>query len=491
MLPWKSIIQIQKQSDLPVYLQIANSIIKEIKQGVIKPGSRMPGTRVLAEATGVHRKTIVNAYDELLAQDWLTSVPSKGTFVNQHLPEMHPVKLSAEKVFDKKETTGFKVKMNHNIHDSSRTWRHIMGFHDGPDVRLVPVEQISKAYRSVFNRKSSIKNFTYVNTEGHQVLRKVLSEYLNDTRGLQTTMENIFITRGSQMGFYLLSKILIEPGDHVIVAETSYKYIDLTFENLGGKLIRIPVDDNGIDVDQIEKICQRKKIRAVYVTPHHHYPTTVTLTAARRMKLLSLAEKYGFIIIEDDYDYDFHYQSAPILPLASADRKGLVIYIGTLSKTLAPSLRIGYIVAPKNLMVELSRMRQIIDVQGDPFLEQAVAELFIEGEIRRHMKKVLKEYHKRRDYMCSLLKDKLNDVMEFKVPDGGLAIWAKFDNKIPLPEMALRLRNNEELIISPGLIFNTSRKKLNSTRLGFGWMNIREIEKSVKLLNEAIRKKYW
>src|SRR5436853_4501774 len=143
----------------------------------------------------------------------------------------------------------------------------------------------------------------------------------------------------------------------------------------GIKFINVPVDEEGIDVDAVERVCRRKKIRALYVTSHHHYPTTVTLSASRRMKLLQLAEQYGFIIIEDDYDYEFHYESSPILPLASVDRNGMVVYIGSFSKTLSPGIRVGYIAAPPDLIHELGKVRQIIDAQGDPVLEEVVAEL--------------------------------------------------------------------------------------------------------------------
>jgi GntR family transcriptional regulator/MocR family aminotransferase len=489
MLPWKSIIRIQKHSDLPVYLQIANSIIKEIKQGIVKPGTKMPGTRAIAELLCVHRQTVVKAYDELLAQDWLVPVPSKGTFVSEHLPEMHPVRLVKEKEENtNRETTGYTVKVNNNIQIPSRPQRNIVGFHDGPDVRLIPMQEYASAYRSVLKRKSFMLNYSYVDVEGKYSLRKALSDYLNDSRGLQTTYENIFITRGSEMGIYLFAKVILAPGDLIIVGDTNYYYADVTFTYAGAKLIRAEVDENGINVEQVEAICKKKRIRAVYVTSHHHYPTTVTLSAARRMKLLSLAEQYGFAILEDDYDYDFHYESSPILPLASADRKGMVVYIGTLSKTIAPALRLGYVVDPKNFILEISKLRQIIDVQGDPFMEQAIAELFMEGEIRRHMKKALKEYHLRRDFLSSMLKDKLSDVVEFKVPEGGLAIWAKFDKKIHLPTLSEKMKR-KETILSPGWIHDRAGKQLNATRLGFGWMNMREAEKAVKILIETIRSK--
>ena len=194
------------------------------------------------------------------------------------------------------------------------TYRNITGFHDGPDVRLVPVEEMGRAYKSILMRHTSLKYLSYVEIAGVQKFRTILSDYLNTSRGLQTSLDNIMITRGSQMALYLLAGVLLKKDDAVIVGDTNYYYADHVFTNAGAKLIRVKVDESGIDVDAIEKLCKRKKIKAMYITSHHHYPTTVTLTAARRIKLLGLAEQYGFFIIEDDYDYDFHYLSSPIPP---------------------------------------------------------------------------------------------------------------------------------------------------------------------------------
>jgi GntR family transcriptional regulator/MocR family aminotransferase len=271
----------------------------------------------------------------------------------------------------------------------------------------------------------------------------------------------------------------------MIVGDTNYYYADHCFKNAGMHLVRVKVDEYGIDVDRIEKICRRKKIKAIYITSHHHYPTTVTLIASRRIKLLELSEKFGIIIIEDDYDYDFHYLSSPILPLISADQKGMIVYIGTLSKTIAPAIRTGYVVAPPNLLLELCRLRQLIDTQGDPIMELALAELFAEGEIRRHMKKALQEYHKRRDFLCSALSENFADSIHFKIPDGGLAIWARFNKSIPLPSLTEKLKA-QGLILSNGLIHNSGPASLNSTRLGFGWMNKTETETAIAILRKTI-----
>src|SRR5260221_5577783 len=138
------------------------------------------------------------------------------------------------------------------------------------------------------------------------------------------------------------------------------------------------------------------------------------------MKLLQLAEQYKFIIIEDDYDYEFHYESSPILPLASADQSGMVVYIGSFSKTVTPGIRMGYVAAPPNLILELTKLRMLVDPREEAVMEQVIAELREEGEIRRHMKKALKVYRERRDFMCAFLKEKLADVIDFNIPQGGL-----------------------------------------------------------------------
>ena len=485
MLPWKSIIQIQKDGATPVYLQIAGAMIQEIKKGRIGPGIKLPGSRQMADALTIHRKTIVRAYEELEAQGWIEVRPSKGTFTSRELPEVKPRGLFKD-LTAYPATTGYPVPVNTLIKTPANPMRQVIGFHEGPDSRLMPVYELTKAYRSVLSKRLNLPYTSYVDTAGIERFRRILSEYLNNTRGLKTSFENIMVTRGGTMGLYLVVTALFKKGDAVIVGDTNYYYADRTFLHTGMELIRVPVDDHGIDVEAIEKICRRRKIAAVFITPHHHFPTTVTLSTSRRMNLLSLAGSAGFVIIEDDYDYDFHYQSSPILPLVSADNKGMVIYLGTLSKTISPAIRTGYVVAPVNLILELARIRQIIDTQGDPITELVLADLFQDGTIKRTLKKALKEYRHRRDFVCNALSTQLSDKIDFKVPDGGLSIWAKFHPSVQLPPLAQRLRE-KGIILSNGLIHDTTPVSLNATRIGFGWMNEKESEKAIAILSAAIR----
>ena len=164
----------------------------------------------------------------------------------------------------------------------------------------------------------------------------------------------------------------------------------------------------------------------------------------------------------------------------------MVVYIGTLSKTISPAIRTGYVVAPVNLIMELARLRQLIDTQGDPLMELALADLFQDGTIKRTLKKALQEYRHRRDFVCAALSRLLADKIDFKSPDGGLSIWAKFHPSIPLPSLAQQLKE-KGIILSNGLIHNTTNATLNATRMGFGWMTEKESEKAIDILNTAIR----
>jgi GntR family transcriptional regulator/MocR family aminotransferase len=256
----------------------------------------------------------------------------------------------------------------------------------------------------------------------------------------------------------------------------------MIFQQAGAKILSVPVDSEGISVEGIKELCEKGRIRMLYITPHHHYPTTVTLSAERRMELLALASRYGFIILEDDHDYDFHYNSSPVLPLASADSDGMVVYVGSFCKALAPGLRSGYLVAPGNLILELAKLRRIIDRQGDLMMEQALGELLHEGEIQRHLKKAQKVYHERRDLLCGLLSEEFQDIVVLDKPPGGLAVWTQWRKDINLMKVS-RECLKRDLNLPQTLLFQTDQ--LSGMRLGFGNLNECEIKQVLSILKEA------
>lgn len=220
----------------------------------------------------------------------------------------------------------------------------------------------------------------------------------------------------------------------------------------------------------------------LYLTPHHHYPTTVPLSAQRRIELLSLASQYGFAIVEDDYDFEFHYDNSAILPMASSDTDGMVIYVGSFGKSLAPGFRTGFIVAPENLMTEMRKYLGIIDRQGDIIMEQALGEMIAEGEINRHLKKSAKIYKERRDLFTDLLQKHLRDQVKFSIPSGGLAVWLEWQSPVNLFQLSSYCQQHD-LFIPRTLLYQN--KDYTALRLGYGHLEEDEMNKSLQILHDA------
>lgn len=495
MLPFKSLIFIEKTSSTPVFVQVSNQLAELIRQGTLAPGQRLPGTRQLAHLLDLNRQTIVAAYDEGLAQGWLESRSGSGTYVATHFSEVRPQPLvKSEKRTEKHPLsthTGYAFESLDFLHWPVLTNVGGLRLDDGfPDIRLAPMDELSRAYRSYFQWGNPQQHFGYSDTKGHSLLREQLSIHLNETRGLRTTPDNVLITRGSIMGLHLTCQLLLKPGDVVVTGETTWAGATMNMRKAGASLLTVAVDQHGLDIEQLADLCRKQRsvgrpVRLVFVTPHHHYPTTVTLRADRRIRLLQLAEQYGFAILEDDYDYDFHYLSRPILPLASADRNGMVVYVGSLTKSIAPAFRIGYIVAPTTLIDELARLRRIIDRQGDPMLEFAIGQLIKTGDLKRHFRKSLRTYHARRDHFCDLLTTELSDTVTFTKPDGGMAVWTLFDQRVDMELLAQRA-GREGLFLASGVRHNPPDQRLNGTRLGFASSTEEELERSVAILKKLI-----
>lgn len=484
-----SILKINKSGKHPVYLQIADQLMALIKKGLLQSGQRLLSTRQMAELLKIHRKTVVRAYDELLAQGWLESFTGSGTFVTNNIPEINPRQFthSQKKIVNPSLTAGFDFKAIPHLNRTLLKQNAALHLDDGfPDARLAPVEDLSRAYRTQLLTGNPYLRLGYGDPKGSGWLRQELSTYLNETRGLKTSAENILVIRGTIMGLYLISTGLLQNGDNVITAELSWASANMNFLQAGANLIKVKIDNYGIDVDEIEAICRKKTIRAVYITPHHNYPTTVILRADRRLKLLRLAERYGFFIFEDDYDYDFHYMSKPLLPLASADEAGMVIYCGSFTKTISPAFRVGYLVGPENLIEHLGKLRRIIDRQGDVMLESAMAELLRNGVIQRHLRKSLREYRERRDIFCQLLKTYLAKYITFSTPDGGMAVWAKFSSHVNLKDLAQKALQND-LYLADGTGYHSSLQSNNATRLGFASSTPAELQQCVEIIESLLK----
>jgi GntR family transcriptional regulator/MocR family aminotransferase len=484
----------------PLYLQLESEIIQLICRGILKPGQALPSSRELAQSLQLNRKTVVATYEELCAQGWVETRERSGVFVSSHLPDtsdraikQYSKKLirspkPAYKIIKRSSSIATEKGANMKI-NSMGTPAPLYIIDDGfPDPRIAPIEELVREYRR-FGKSRLAKGFLmYGPEQGSYRLRVELANFLNRTRGMQITEKEILITKGTQMAIYLTTQLLIRPGDNVFVPEPGYWDANQTFKLAGANLVFIPVDKEGMDVDRIEQLCKKKVPRMIYIIPHHHRPTTVTLSAERRMRLMKLASKYGFALLEDDYDFDYHFTSNPLLPLASFDRGGHIIYVGSFCKSIAPGIRIGFMVAPEVVINEAAALRKLIDRQGEQLLEEATAELLSNGNISRHIKKSHKIYQERLENTCRLLREQLGAYLTFERPNGGLAIWATYRKNISAKTVALNA-GKLGLKISDGrnYFFQPDTSMPNDfIRIGYCSLNETEMAAAIDLWKKAL-----
>lgn len=482
----KQLIHFDKNTSQPVYIQISQQIINAIQRGYLSMGAVLPGSRVLSQTLKIHRNTVVAVYDELASQGWVEIIPNKGTFVL--VPEQTTATIKAtahqiDQVYEYPKITGFPFQPSFNLASTLQTSTAKYTINDGnPDLRLHPVHEFSKWYSAAMKRKSLISKWNRTTPLSDSKFETQLGNYLNATRGFHIKPSNLISTRSTEMSLYIVSRLLIKPNDVVLVGHLSNYAANMIFQQAGASIKTIPVDENGLDVDYIQTHFIKGSIRCVYVCAHRHYPTTATLSAERRLKLLELAKTFKFAIIEDDYDYDFQYKGSAMLPMASADANGVVVYLGKLGQSLFPSFQTGFVVAPESLISEAKNYLQLLDKQGDVIQEQILAELIYEGEIYRLIKKNIILYKQRCDCLCQYLTTYFEDIINWEKPSGGLAIWLQFKQNISLVKLAEEAENHD--LFLPKTILYQDRDTC-AIRFGFGHLNEEEIESAIKSLKKA------
>ncbi|MDQ3262121.1 MAG: PLP-dependent aminotransferase family protein [Myxococcota bacterium] len=481
-------LQLDPTDHQPVFLQISRAISDDIRRGRLRPGVALPGSRALAASLGCHRNTVLAAFRELEAEGWITASPAKGTFVSRELP-FRPARR-----FDSRapvragipELPGFALGAARH----PGTWPTLfppgvlMMGGGAPDVRLAPVEELVRAYRRAVGR-SRAAVMGYADPAGHPRLRDALARHLSRSRGLAATPQNVLVTRGSQMALDLLARELVRPGDVVAVEALGYRPAWEALRLAGAELVPVRVDDGGLVVAEVEALANRRPLRAVYVTPHHQYPSTRVLSAARRLALLELARRRRFAILEDDYDHEFHFEGRPVLPLASADPHGVVVYIGTFSKLFAPGLRIGFLVGPATLVQRLASLRAYVDRQGDHALELALSELIDDGAMDRHARKVCRAYQARRDALVEAVGMELGGALSFQVPRGGMALWARAEEGLDVDAWATEALRRK-VGIHPGSRFTFDGAPVPFLRLGYGAPDEKQLRAGVRVLKAAL-----
>lgn len=470
--PWQIHFRIDEREEKTVFLKLTNLISQEILSGRLVQGTMLPGSRSLSKELGINRKTVQAVYEELEAQGWLVTRPRKGTFVADVLPE---------KKFQIKSGSVRKVSDKSIIQQVAQ-----QPHNDGvPDPRLIPYELFSRAYRHALIKITQNQYMGYGDPRGMAELRLALQQMLSMERFMNIADDEICIVRGSQMGIFLASRALSNRQGVIVVEELYYPSAFKAFQSNSFQVVSVKLDEQGIVIDDMERILQEHSVAAIYTTPHHQYPTTVTMTMNRRLQLLELSKKWGFYIIEDDYDHEFHYDSRPMPPLASLPHSELVIHIGSLSKVFAPGIRLGYIVASSSVIQSITEDILLIDRQGNNITELALADLMQRGEIKRHIRKMKKIYQLRRDHALAEFQRVFAETIQIQPPAGGMALWVKFQKPFT-QEQLIKLK---EFNIDTEHKFKQIESSNRCIRFGFAALSEQEITSLIEALNDALNKR--
>jgi GntR family transcriptional regulator/MocR family aminotransferase len=467
--------------DEPLYVAISRAIVDDIARQRLKPGERLPGSRKLAQMLGVNRNTVHAALADLAAQGWVEAQPARGVFVRS--PESIGTRSFSHSVSARSEVPvklGFELRAGPSAPVGGAHREGPLMLTGGvPDPRLFPRELLARAYRRVLARRGD-RLLDYGDARGEPSLRAGLADMLTRLRALAVSADDVIITRGAQQAIWLVAHSLVTPGDRVGVERWGYPPAWEALRSAGAELVPLDVDEDGVRMESLELALQSGPLRAVYLTPHHQYPTMVGLDARRRLRLLELARLHRFAILEDDYTHEFQFEGRPRMPLASADRQGSVVYIGTLSKVLAPGLRIGYAVAPRALIERMAALRTPIDRQGDSVAEAAIAELIDEGELERHARRMRLIYGARRELLASELTRRLGERVSFTLPQGGMALWIGVRGTSPSAWVE-RAKKRGVLFRAGRTLSLGGRSEEPFVRMGFTRLNEAELSKAVKV----------
>jgi GntR family transcriptional regulator/MocR family aminotransferase len=486
MRKWRPLLKLDDSASQASYRKIAEGLVTAIIEGRLPPGTLLPGTREMAQLLDVNRKTVILAYEEAMTKGWLVSEPRRGTFVNaqltaKQLPSRTQVPFAPPILA---QTAAPYFAQNAQV--TALNHRHDALFFDNgtSDHRLLPQAVLHRYYRNAL-RSSFASNTLRYGSEGTGYhLRCALAEMLRNNRGLTVGAENICLTQGTQMSLYLTASLLLKPGDVVLVERLSYPPAWEIFRRLGAQLVTVDIDEEGCRTDQIDRLCREHKVRMIYLTPHHQFPTTVSLHAARRQQLLALAALHDFCIIEEDYDHEFHFSGRPYLPLASDRAQRYVIYVGSLSKALGSTFRCSYVVAPAQVVEALHSNAAPMLGDADAVAQKMLANLINDGELKKHLRRVSKEYRARRETLQGCLHAAFGERIQVREPEGGLALWVRFDDAIDVDKM-VNAALDHGLVVRSGRQFSPMDQAENALRLGFASLDQNEIREATLRLASA------
>ncbi len=477
----------------PLTQRLYRGLRRAMLEGRLAAGTRLPSSRVLAEELSLSRNVVVIAFEQLMAEGYIESRVGSGTFVSPTLPDKALAPWRPRPRADhapgciELSTGARRVQAIAPLPAPGTPLRGkvTVDFRYGvPAIADFPQQLWARLMARRANALS-MRTLGYGRALGFQPLRQAIADYVTRARGVTTTASQVVIVNGAQQAFDLIARLLIDAGDRVVIEEPGYSAARQVFLAHGADIVAVPVDRQGLDVARLPR---EGPVRLAYVTPSHQFPLGAILPLARRLELLHWAETMGAYIVEDDYDSEFRYGGRPVEAVQGLDRTGRVLYVGTFSKVLYPSLRIGYLVVPDALTRPLEGLKFLTDSQTSTFEQEVLTDFITGGHFERHLRRSRARNAARRATLLTALDETLGDDVTVSGESAGLhvVLWPR---NLPVAQLdgVLRAALARGLGIYPVTPYYTRRPRRAGLMLGYACLTEQEIREGVAILADVLR----
>jgi GntR family transcriptional regulator/MocR family aminotransferase len=491
-MPHPPFIALDEKSDAPFYRQIYETIRRSILSGGLPSGRQLPASRLLAKQLGVSRMTVVNAYEQLLAEGYLEGRMGAGTFVSAHLPEEFLQASGFKRLERREKPSPRKVILSGYGGRVAQNSKIILRHHGA--TALVPFQHGVAALDEFpfgvwakiaqrWQKSPPAAVVSYGDAVGFQPLRDAVAAHLAAARGVRCTPEQIIITNGTQQALDLIGRIFLSESEDVCLEDPGYIGARDVFAATGARIVPVPIDDEGFDVRTARK--RSRKARLIYVTPSHQFPLGVTMSLARRLSLLEWARERDAFVVEDDYNSEYRYSGRPLASLQGLDRDGRVIYVGTFSKTIFPALRLGYLVAPADLLEVFAAARALTDLHS-PVIEQAIlAEFISERHFARHIRRMRGMYEGRQQTLVEEARKNLRGTLEVAPAKAGMHLIGWLPDGVDDREVSRR-GAEAGLNLAPVSAYCINQKLKGGLLLGYTAYDEKHIRQGMKKLARVL-----
>ncbi|MGG0186780.1 PLP-dependent aminotransferase family protein [Bacillus rhizoplanae] len=476
-MKWK----LDLDSKIPIYQQVVDYIERRIMYGELPPGSFLPSERKLAEQLQVNRSTITTAYNELRAMGIVESTTGKGTRVSTQMWGVSPKFTPNWSGFVEGGTFLPNLPLLRYIREQVQQNENIIDFANGElGCDLFPHQQL----QAILREQPLTQSLSYDHPQGYLPLRKIVAKYMKEHLQIDATEQSIMITSGAQQALHLIVQCLLNPGDAVAFESPSHCYSLPLFQSAGIRIFPLPVDEHGIHPDDVYELYRKHRIKMIFLNPNYQNPTGTLLHPKRRETLLSLCADLRIPIVEDDPSslLTLENKEQTCSTLKSIDTNGTVIYVHSLSKMIAPGLRIGWLVAPQSVIERLSDARHQMELGLSIFPQWLIQQFFETVPFETHLQQLRYELLQKRNILADALQCSLRKELSFSIPTGGIYIWGKL--KQPIQEKQLIMQSlKQQVAFMPGSIFGA---KNGYIRLSYGKVDINYITEGIFRLQKAI-----